>query len=667
MDKEAEAQTRLSANRDLSAQLERQNLRVAQLDELQKALVVRGLARYRLLVERGLPQGTTRRRLYTGLRTMAVRPVALMRDALSLLRRVVSTWQTGGTRLVLQRARRKLQEASRRERGGDLPAAVVTDEPLQRTQSLAFPFRPLISVIVPVYDAPLEHLAAALRSIRAQTYPYFEICICDDGSRNPATTDLLRQFARTDKRMHVVYSARNAGISAATNRAARQASGEYLAFLDHDDVLTSNALFEIARKLNQEPGLDCVYSDQDKIDAAGVLTEPFYKPDWSPIYLESVMYIGHLLAVRRELFERLGGMNSEYDGVQDFEFMLRVGEATAAVGHVARVLYHWRKIPGSVALGLDEKGSRIEELQVKAVNAHLARMGVPAAAFGHPMHRHRVQVRPNPRTGHPLVSIVVTTRDAPDDLDRCLTSIFDRTTYSAFEVVVVDNQTTDARALRVLKQHPVRVVPLNERFNFSRANNLGVQQAKGEYVILLNNDTEVLTPEWIEILIGYLERDGVGIVGPLLVYPDHTVQHAGVVLGPRGTADHVMRHFPAGSDGYAGSLSSAREVSAVTGACMMVRRREYLEFGGLVEYYGTHYQDVDFCLRVLEAGRSIICVPTATLIYREGASRGAFYDHLDRALLLDTWGHLVARGDRYFNPHFSRETADYGLAVGVRS
>jgi GT2 family glycosyltransferase len=662
-ERQAALQAGLRANNELAAELDLQNQRVAQFEELKKALVVRALGRYRSFVERTLPLGTRRRRMYASALSGA-RFLTRRHDILAPFSRAADAWKTGGVKLVLQKTARRLQRSFHRPGPMQAQAQVAEDEALQREMSAEFEYRPLISVVIPVHDTPPEYLTAAVQSVLNQTYPYVEICICDDGSRNQNTVQTLKKLKRSEPRIRVAFSDRNGGISAATNMACALASGELLAFLDHDDVLARSALFEIVKRLNLEPNLDGVYSDQDKIDAAGNANEPFFKPDWSPIYLESVMYVGHLLVVKRKLFEKLAGMNPEYDGVQDFEFMLRVSETPASIGHVPKVLYHWRKIPGSVALGLDEKGGRIEELQAKAVTAHLARLGVPATAVAHPRHRHRVQVQPNMRVNNPLVSIILTTRNAPDDLGRCLRSLFERSTYPNFEVIVVDNQTTDKEALKILEQHPVKVIPFDETFNFSRANNLGVRNSRGEYVILLNNDTEVLTPNWIEMLLCFLERSGVGIVGPLLVYPDRRVQHAGVILGPRGTADHVMRQFPSDSDGYSGSLSSAREVSAVTGACMMLRREDYVQFGGLVEYYGTHYQDVDFCLRIKESGKSILFVPQAVLIHREGATRGAFYDHLDRALLLDTWGHLIARGDPYFNPNFSLETADYALRTG---
>jgi GT2 family glycosyltransferase len=255
--------------------------------------------------------------------------------------------------------------------------------------------------------------------------------------------------------------------------------------------------------------------------------------------------------------------------------------------------------------------------------------------------------------------VIVPTKDAPQHLARCLESIYARSTYPNFGVLLVDNGTTDPNARRVFEQHPVEVLPFERPFNFSRINNFGVEHAEGDLVVFLNNDTEVQTPEWLEVLVSLAEPDGVGAVGPLLLYPNRTVQHAGVVLGLRGTADHVMRGFPSTDDGYAGSLSCTREVSAVTAACMLMRRRLFVELGGFDEHFATHYQDVDLCLRIRRSGPRILYTPRAVLRHRESATRGEHYDHLDRALLLDAWGETIARGDPYYNPLLSLSGADY--------
>jgi GT2 family glycosyltransferase len=431
-----------------------------------------------------------------------------------------------------------------------------------------------------------------------------------------------------------------------------------VAFLDHDDELDPDALLECVRLLNEKPETDAIYTDEDKINRRGARSEPFFKPDWSPEFFRGVMYVGHLLVVRRSLVESIGGLDSTFDGVQDFELMLRISERTDRIEHVPRILYHWRKLPGSVAGSTDAKKG-IPELQAEAVNRHLERCQIRAFARPHPALPHRVAIHPTPRARWPHVTVIVPTKDAPQHLARCLESIFTLSTYPSFDVLLVDNDTTDPEARRIFEKHPVEVLPFEGPFNFSRINNLGVEHAKGDVVVFLNNDTAVRTPEWLEETVGLTERDGVGAVGPLLLYPNRTVQHAGVVLGLRGTADHILRGFPSDSDGYAGSLSCTREVSAVTGACMVVRRALFLELGGFDVHFGTHYQDVDLCLRIRASRRRILYTPRAVLHHQESATRGPDYDHLDRALLLDAWGETIARGDPYYNPMLSLSGADY--------
>jgi GT2 family glycosyltransferase len=525
---------------------------------------------------------------------------------------------------------------------------------------------PVVSVVVPCYDTEPGWLMDAVASVREQFYSRWELILVDDASTSAATRAALAELVGVDPRIHVVWQERNGGISAATNAGLRAATGEFLALLDHDDRLTPDALFEVVRCFVERLDLDAVYTDQDKIDAEGRRYEPFFKPDWSPELFRGVMYVGHLLVVRRSVAFAVGGFDSRFDKVQDFEFMLRVSEKTDHIAHVPKVLYHWRSVPGSVARGTGEK-SGIVELQAAAVAAHLARLGTQASVEPHAKLDHRVVVRRRAPADPPLVSIVIPTKDAPQHISRCLDSIYGRSSYPRFEVIVVDNGTTDERALAAIRKHPVRMVPFAERFNFSVANNRGVESARGEVLVLLNNDTEVIDADWLETLIAHLQTPGVGIVGPVLLYPDRSVQHAGVVLGFRGTADHVMRGFPEDSDGYAGSLSCTREVSAVTGACLAIRRADYLALGGLIDLYGSVYQDVDLCLRVRAQGRRILCVPGARLFHHESATRGSAYDFLDRALLLDAWGEVIERGDPYYNPNLTLERFDYSPRRSVTS
>jgi GT2 family glycosyltransferase len=512
----------------------------------------------------------------------------------------------------------------------------------------------LVSVITPTFNTKPQWLAEAALSLLDQTCAAWEWCLVDDGSRSRETRKLLEQLGTITPRLQVKF-ADAAGISSATNAALESARGQFVCFVDHDDLLAPNALELCLAKL--EEGFDVVYSDEDKLDpASGKLVEPFFKPDWSPEYFRGVMYVGHLLCLRREIAIRVR-FDPQFDGVQDFEFMLRVSETGARIGHVPQALYHWRRTPGSIAHKADAK-PEIDALQQRAVNAHLKRLKLPAKAE-RANSPHRLKIVPGPRRTYPLISVIVPSKDAPQLLRRCLSSIARLTSYPEVEVVLVDNQTTDPEALSVMEEFPVRKVPLADPFNFSRAMNEGARAAGGEFVVFLNNDTEVIVADWLQHLLYYAEQGDVGAVGALLLYDNGTVQHAGVALGMRGTADHVMRRFPADIDGYAGSLACAREVSAVTAACMMMRKSLFEEFGGMNEHFFTEYQDLDLCLRLRERGLRIIYTPQAKLVHHESASRQKYYDMIDRMLLLDRWESVIGRGDPYYSANLHLERGDY--------
>ena len=516
---------------------------------------------------------------------------------------------------------------------------------------------PFISILTPTFNTKPTWFAEAAATVLNQSFANWEWCVVDDGSDAPETRRLLEELSAVSPRLRIKFTP-NAGISAATNAALEMASGEFVCFLDHDDLLASDALAKLADKVRE--GFDVVYSDEDKLEeTSGRLAEPFHKPDWSPEYLRGAMYVGHLLCLRREIAHAVrfdGGFN----GVQDFEFMLRVSEKTPRIGHIAEVLYHWRKTPGSIAEKTDAK-PHIEQLQARAVNAHLERLGLPATAERASL-PHRLRIVPNRRAEYERVSIIIPTKDSAALLDRCLGSLFERTSHPNFEVVLVDNDTSEPEALEVMQRHPVRRVPFPGPFNFSRANNLGVQTASGSLLVFLNNDTEIVTPDWLQQLAYFAEQQDVGAAGALLVYEDETVQHAGVALGMRGTADHTMRGFPLGVDGYAGSLVCAREVSAVTAACMMMRRSLFDQIGGFNEHFFTAYQDVDLCLRLRDKGLRIIYTPEARVVHHESVSRKRYYDMVDRMLLLDQWEEVIERGDPYYNRHLNLERGDYSLA-----
>ena len=517
--------------------------------------------------------------------------------------------------------------------------------------------KPIITVITPTFNTAPRWFVEAGASLLNQSFADWEWCLVDDGSQDLQTKRILESLAQAHPNIHVKLSS-SKGISAAANEALEMTRGEFVCFLDHDDLLAPEALQAMYDKLSQ--GFDVVYSDEDKLDDnRRLLTEPFFKPDWSPEYFRGAMYVGHLLCLRRDLACRVR-FDTNFDGVQDFEFMLRVGETGARIGHVPRILYHWRKTPGSIAETSAAK-PQAAVLQEKAVNAHLQRVNLPAEARAGSA-PHRLRIVPKPRSSSPKISIIVPTRDSPDLLARCLKSLFETTAYPNYEVILVDNDTGDAQALKLMRHYPVTRIYLPNPFNFSRANNLAARRADGEYLVFLNNDTEIISREWLDHLLYYAEQRDVGAVGALLLHDDGSVQHAGVILGMRGTADHSMRGFRAKSDGYAGSLSCAREVSAVTAACMAVRKSTFVEVGELNEHFFSIYQDLDFCLRLRERGLRIIWTPQAVLLHHESLSRQSYYDVVDRYLLLDQWEEVIQRGDPYYNRNLNVERGDYSLA-----
>ncbi|HLH43128.1 MAG TPA: glycosyltransferase family 2 protein [Bryobacteraceae bacterium] len=516
--------------------------------------------------------------------------------------------------------------------------------------------RPRISVVTAAWNTPISSLAASALSVLEQSSTQWEWCIVDDGSAQTDFRDLLPILESTH-RVKTRRLKRRQGVSGALNEAMRLAAGEHVCFLTPGDQLEPAALEACLTELDR--GFDVVYTDHDVVNGEGQRKEAFYKPDWSPEYLRGVMYIGNLLCVRRETALSIGGFDARYDGIEDFEFMLRCSERTQRIGHLSTVLYH-RRLPHSDPEASQEPVGGTDELQNLAVQAHLKRLQLPALAEPGALPG-RVRIAPRPLASQPLVSILIPSKDEPELLGGCLRSVMDKTTYGRFEIVCIDNESTDPRALQLMESYRVKRVLFTGRFNFSQANNLGARAASGEYLVFMNNDIEAITERWIEEMLYYAQQRDVGAVGALLLYPDLTVQHAGVVLGCRGTADHVSRRASAGSDGYHGSLSCAREVSAVTAACMMLSRTAFEQAGGFFEEYCTAYQDVDLCLQLRAQGFRNIFTPHARFFHKESQTRGNYYDLGDRRLLLDRWGKTIAARDPYYNRNFDVEACNYTL------
>jgi len=548
-----------------------------------------------------------------------------MRRDLRVLKNILPAWAIAFLRRLRDLLRRGRQLRLRTPRARREAA-------LQELQAL--PARPLISLVMPTYRTDPKYLREAVDSVRAQHYPEWELIVVDDGSEDPALERTISSCA-ADPRIRFHPLRENAGISAATNAGLELAEGEFVGFLDHDDTLTPDALLRVAQALAEDPELDVVYSDSDKLTIGGVRADPFLKPDWSPVYALGAMYIGHLLVVRTAVAEAAGGFDSAFDKIQDFEFMLRVSERTGRIHHVPRILYHWRAIPGSIAAGTEQK-SGVEELQARAVSQHLERLGMPARARPHPAIPHRAVLVPaNGSAPQPKVSVVIAALGAGAELERLRRSL-ERTAYPNLETIVI------------------------EEGSRAEAHNRGAGQASGEHLLFIAPDTEVVDPGWLSQLVLHAALPDVAAVGPKLVRPEGKVEQAGIAIGLRDPAAPMLTGVPAEGDGYYGALPCSREVSGLSAECMLVRREDFEREGGFLELYACEYEDLDLCQRLARGGRKCVYAATATVVTHRGeTARRAGSDIVDRALFVDTWYDELLAGDPYFNRGFARQHADY--------
>ena len=488
-----------------------------------------------------------------------------------------------------------------------------------------FDRRPLISIIMPVYNTPERYLRAAIVSVRNQIYPHWELCIADDNSSSREHREILAEYAAIDARIKVVYRTDNGHISHASNSALELATGEFVGFLDHDDVLAREALYEVASVINRHADADMVYSDEDKIDDNGHRSEPFFKPDWCPDSFLSRMYTCHFGVYRRYLVEAVGRLRPGFEGSQDYDLVLRLTERTTRIHHIPKVLYHWRAHPTSMAGDTSTKPYAAIAAE-RALNEALVRRDEPGVANALPDRPGTYIVRYQIKSPG-LVSVIIPTRDHGEDVDRCLTTFFEKTTYTNFEIVLLDNGSTDPESLAVFerwarKDRRIRIVRYDVPFNFSQIINYAVAQSNGQYLLFLNNDTEIITADWIEAMVEQAQRPTIGAVGAMLLYPDGSVQHAGVVIGVGGVAGHSHKYFPGDAPGYFSALKAVNNYSAVTGACLMVRRDVFEKVGGFDEKFAIAFNDVDFCLKLRQAGYHNVYLPHAKLYHHESKSRG---------------------------------------------
>ncbi|GAA4337723.1 hypothetical protein GCM10023165_15930 [Variovorax defluvii] len=531
--------------------------------------------------------------------------------------------------------------------------------------------RPLISVVMPTYNPHPGWLREAIESVRSQIYPDWELCIADDASSNQEVRDILRAYSEGDARIKVVFRPKNGHISASSNSAIELVSGGWIALMDHDDLLPPHALFCVADCIAEHPDVRLIYSDEDKVDERGHRFGPYFKPDWNPDLFRSQNMFSHLGVLASDLVRDVGGFRVGLEGSQDWDLVLRCMERVEQrqIRHIPRVLYHWRVHGESTAKSMAAKPYAAVAGE-RALNEHLQRTGVRASAefqgFGY---RVRYALPDDP----PLVSLIIPTRNALELVRQCVSSIQAKTTYPAYEILIVDNASDDPAALdyfRSLAQQPnIRVLRDERPFNYAQLNNGAVAQARGELVALVNNDIEVLSPDWLSEMVSLALQPGVGAVGARLWYPNMTLQHAGVILGLGGTAAHSHRGMPAGREGYGGRAALIQSFSAVTAACLVVRRALYEQVGGLDEVrFAEAFNDIDFCLRLREAGLRNVWTPYAELIHHESATRGKNVSperearfQRELAAMRERWGALL-ENDPAYSPNLMLEREDFSYA-----
>ena len=539
----------------------------------------------------------------------------------------------------------------------------VSRQELFAQRKTKFSYAPKFSVVVPLYHTPAKFLKDLVRSMMYQSYANWELCLVNASPEDVHLTSLLENWAMRDKRIRVIRLEKNLGIAQNTNAGIAASTGEFIAFLDHDDFLEPDALFCYADALNKDKTIDVFYSDEDKTDEyAAHYFYPHFKSDFNIDLLHANNYMCHFLAVRKSLVDTVGGLNEKFDGAQDYDFVLRLTEHTKKIYHCPRILYHWRCSNQSTAASQGNKMYAIHAGKA-ALNAHYKRLGWNARAQEGAVdgwYQTKFTLKEEP-----LVSILIPNKDHTDDLDVCLNSFFERADYQNYEFIIIENNSvlpeTFAYYEKIEKEHDnVKVVYWEAGFNYSAINNFGFKFAKGDYIMLLNNDVELITPDIFQSMLGFCMRPEVGIVGAKLLYNDHTVQHAGVLVGAGGLADHVFKGIHEDDPGYMGRAISSQDVSAVTAACLLVKRSVYEEVGGLEDEFQVAFNDVDFCLKVRKAGYLIVYDADVKLFHYESKSRGMedtterFIRFGNEMMLLNSkWDILSTFVDPYYNPNLS--------------
>lgn len=549
-------------------------------------------------------------------------------------------------------------------------AYVPTQENLKKQRRRRFSYAPLISIVVPAYRTPEKFLCQMIRSVQEQTYENWELCIANGSPQDETMSRVLNRFAQEDPRVRFENLKENLGIAENTNRAFAMAKGEFLGLLDHDDLLAPNALYEVVQAL-QEKGTDVVYTDEDKVTMdLDEHFQPHLKPDFNLDLLRSNNYICHFFVVRKSLVEQVGGFRREFDGAQDYDFIFRCVEVAKNVVHVPEILYHWRTHRASTA---DNPASKMYAFEAgkRAIEAHLKRMQVKGTV-SHTKDYGFYRVK-YPLQKEEKISILIPNKDEKESLQACLESIWEKSTYSNYEIIIIENNSTTSEIFdyyKILEQEHenLKVVCWDREFNYSAINNYGARYAAGDYLLFLNNDVTVITPDWMEEMLGVCQRAEVGAVGVKLYYPDDTIQHAGCVVGLGGVAGHLFTDMPRSRTGYLHKASLLQDMSAVTAACMMMKRSVFQEVGGFTQELSVAFNDVDLCLKVRERGWLVVYDPYAELYHMESKTRGAEDDkkkvrrfQTEIEYMRSHWLRILKQGDPYYNKNLSLTKWNYSL------
>lgn len=534
-----------------------------------------------------------------------------------------------------------------------------------------FSHKPLVSILVPVYNVEKKWLTACIQSVLNQYYGKWELILVDDNSSEPHVKEIMEFYDKEDERIRCLYRKENGHISQATNDGLALAKGEFISLLDNDDTLAPFALYEIVKCINANSRAEIIYSDEDKIDTAGKRTSPFFKPDWSPDTLLSQNYICHLFTVKKSLIDKVGGLRSEYNGAQDYDLALRCTEQTDQIYHIPKILYHWRMIQASTAENPESKLYAFEAGR-RALEDTLSRRGLAGKvsdgkAYGTYIINYEV-------TGSPRVSILIPTKDNASDLKVCIESIRHRSGDVAYEIVVIDNNSEEIETFELFKYYEnemagkFKVLAMPIPFNYSRLNNEAANIAQGDYLLMLNNDIEILTDNWLAIMLGYAQQKHIGAVGAKLYYPDNTIQHSGVVLGIGGVAGHSHKYYRRNEYGYFSRLIIPANYAAVTGACLLVSKEKFISVDGLNEVDLTvAFNDVDFCIKLIMAGYYNVCLPQVEAYHYESKSRGTedTTEKQQRFLgeinyMKERWSDILDH-DPFYSPNLTRDREDFTI------